>query len=58
MKKSEYSKPVVVVVKTTIVNLLTQSYQKLDFNPNDGTVEALSRGSGNRVWDEDEEDEY
>ena len=58
MKKSEYRKPAVAVVKTTIVRLLTDSTQKLYFNPNEGTVEALSRGSGSRVWDDDEEGDY
>lgn len=58
MKKSDYQKPAVTVVKTTIVQLLTDSNHKLRFNPNEGTTEALSREAGNCEWDENEENEY
>lgn len=55
MKKSEYQKPNVRVVKTKSVSLLTGTNEKLHFNPNQGTTDALSRGSGNREWDNEDE---
>lgn len=48
MKKSEYQKPVVRVVKAKNVPLLTGTYKTLNFNPNDGTTDVLSRGSGSQ----------
>ena len=54
MKKSEYQKPNVRVVKTKSVSLLAGTYETIRFNPNDGTSDALSRGSGNREWDDGE----
>lgn len=54
MKKSEYQKPNVRVVKTKSVHLLSGTYDSLHFNPNQSTTEALGRDSGNQWWDEDE----
>ena len=54
MKKSEYRKPIVRVVKTKSVHLLAGTNEPLHFNPNQSTTEALGRDSGNQWWDEDE----
>lgn len=54
MKKSEYRKPIVRVVKTKSVHLLIGTNESLNFNPNQGTTEALGRESGRHWLDEDE----
>ncbi len=54
MKKSEYQKPFVRVVKTASVPLLAGTKESVLFNPNQGTTEALSRGAGSQEWDDDE----
>ena len=54
MKKSEYRKPIVRVVKAKSVHLLTGTNMSLNFNPNQGTTEALGRESARHWLDEDE----
>ena len=54
MKKTEYQKPIVNVVKTTSAPLLAGTTRSVPFNPKQGTSDALSRGSGSQEWDEDE----
>jgi hypothetical protein len=54
MKNPDYQKPIVRVVKTKSVHLLTGTNKSLNFNPNQGTTEALGRESGRHWLDEDE----
>ncbi len=54
MKKIDYQKPIVSVVKTTSPPLLAGTTRSMSFNPTQGTSEALSNGSGDQEWDEDE----
>ena len=39
---------------TTTAPLLAGTTQSMTFNPRQGTSEALSRGSRNQEWDDDE----
>ena len=54
MKKSDYQKPIVRVVKTACAILKSGTFEKVRYNPNQGTTEALSRNAGSQEWDEDE----
>ena len=54
MKNPDYQKPIVRVVKTKNIPMLASTYQSLQFNPNDGTTDALSRRSDSQEWDDGE----
>ena len=56
MKNPEYQKPIVRVVKTRNVPILAATDKRLQFNPNDGTTDALSRRSDSQEWDNEDDE--